>query len=309
MRWLRFRTGGHEAGRGPARVGFVHEGRLLEVDLPDSDCLLGVIRLGGAHRRELVKQTVSAAGGREGIELESVRLLAPLDPPTGDVIAIGRNYAEHAGEMARVSGTAAERPTVFTKAQTTINGPYDDIIIDPKVSSQVDWEVELGVVIGSECRDIRPVEALDHVFGYTVLNDVSARDIQYDWGGQYYKGKSIDGYCPTGPWIVTADEIPDPGNLELTLRVNGEVKQQGTTRDMIFSVVELVSQLSLGQTLRPGTLIATGTPPGVGYARDPKEFLRPGDLMETEISGIGTIRNRMVASDPGIYRSPREPGR
>lgn len=227
-------------------------------------------------------------------EYEVASFLPPLNPPAGDVIAIGRNYAEHAAEMKRATGKSPERPTVFSKAQTTINGPFDPIVVDPSISSQVDWEAELGVVIGFECRNVSPEQALDFVFGYTILNDLSARDIQYGWGGQYYKGKSIDGYCPIGPWIVTADEIPDPQHLDITLRVNGEIKQQGNTADMIFPVAELVSQLSLGQTLRPGTLIGTGTPPGVGYAREPKEFLQPGDVMETEISGIGMMRNEIV---------------
>jgi 2-keto-4-pentenoate hydratase/2-oxohepta-3-ene-1,7-dioic acid hydratase in catechol pathway len=237
-----------------------------------------------------------------------MRFSAPLCPPTGDVIAIGRNYAEHAGEMARAGGGDMERPTVFSKAQTSVSGPADRIAIDARVSTQIDWEAELGVVIGRTCRNVRPEDALACVFGYTVLNDISARDLQYGWGGQFYKGKSLDGYCPIGPWIVTADEVADPQNLEITLRVNGEVKQRGHTSDMIFPVSELISQLSLGQTLRPGTLIATGTPPGVGYARDPKEFLRPGDVMETEIAGIGLLRNRVVAAEDGLDPDELHPG-
>lgn len=224
---------------------------------------------------------------------ESV-LLAPLDPPRGNVVAIGRNYAEHASEIARARGGGDDKPTVFTKAQTTICGPFDDILVDPEISSQIDWEAELGVVIGRPALNVGSDEALSHVFGYVTLNDVSARDLQYGWGGQFFKGKSLDGYCPTGPWIVTADEVPDPQRLRVTLRVNGEVKQQGTTKDMIFPVAELISQLSKGMTLPAGTLIATGTPPGVGYGRDPKEFLKAGDLMETDIEGIGYMRNRIV---------------
>jgi 2-keto-4-pentenoate hydratase/2-oxohepta-3-ene-1,7-dioic acid hydratase in catechol pathway len=226
--------------------------------------------------------------------LRSVEVLPPLDPPRGNVIAIGRNYYEHAEESARARGEEVTRPTVFTKAQTAINGPYSDVPIDERITSQVDWEVELGVVVGRRGINIPREGALDYVFGYTVLNDISARDLQFGWGGQYFKGKSLDGFCPIGPWIVTVDEVPDPQDLQLCLRVNGELKQNGNTRDMIFPIDELIAQLSLGMTLLPGTLIATGTPAGVGFARTPPEFLQPGDIMETEIEGIGLMRNRIV---------------
>jgi 2-keto-4-pentenoate hydratase/2-oxohepta-3-ene-1,7-dioic acid hydratase in catechol pathway len=271
--------------------------------------LLSVITAGDSSLSTLRRLVEMADENREWPSVSETEILAPLDPPIGNVLAIGRNYAAHAGEMARTRGAEADdRPTVFTKAQTSINSPFGDIAINHKVSSEIDWEAELGVVIGRDALNVGVGEALDYVFGYTVVNDVSARDIQFGWGGQYFKGKSLDRYCPIGPWVVTADEIPDPQNLDLTLRVNGDLKQQGNTGDMIFPVADLISQLSLGMTLRAGTLIATGTPPGVGYARDPKEFLRPGDLMETEVSGIGTLRNRIVASDPGIWKRPRQPG-
>jgi 2-keto-4-pentenoate hydratase/2-oxohepta-3-ene-1,7-dioic acid hydratase in catechol pathway len=224
----------------------------------------------------------------------NLELLPPLNPPRGNVLAIGHNYMEHAQESARASGGEITRPTVFTKAQTSINGPYSDIPVNRSVTDQVDWEAELGVVIGRAAKDIPRDQALDYVFGYTVVNDVSARDLQFGWGGQFFKGKSLDGFCPVGPWIVTADEVPDPQTLRLCLRVNGETKQDGNTNDMIFPVDELVAQLSLGMTLPPGTLIATGTPAGVGFARDPKEFLKNGDVMETEIESIGCLRNRIV---------------
>jgi 2-keto-4-pentenoate hydratase/2-oxohepta-3-ene-1,7-dioic acid hydratase in catechol pathway len=223
-----------------------------------------------------------------------VQILPPLDPPRGNVIAIGRNYMEHARESARARGKEVTRPTVFTKAQTSITGPYSDIPDRSTITRQVDWEVELGVVLGRRGINIPREGAIDYVFGYTVVNDVSARDIQFNWGGQYFKGKSLDGFCPIGPYIVTADEIPDPQNLRLCCRVNGTTKQDANTRDMIFPIDELIVQLSLGMTLRPGTLIATGTPEGVGFARDPQEFLHSGDLLESEVVGIGTMRNRIV---------------
>jgi 2-keto-4-pentenoate hydratase/2-oxohepta-3-ene-1,7-dioic acid hydratase in catechol pathway len=187
-------------------------------------------------------------------------------------------------------------PSTVSKAQTSVTGPFDDIAIDPRISEQIDWEVELGVVIGRTALNLQPTDAMRHVFGYTVVNDISARDIQNGWGGQYFKGKSLDRSSPVGPWIVTADEIPDPQHLRLWLRVNGVPKQDGNTADMLYPVAQVIAWLSIGMTLRPGTLIATGTPDGVGFARTPPEFLRPGDVLETEVEGIGLMRNRMVSS-------------
>ena len=228
--------------------------------------------------------------------LADVELLAPLDPPRGNVLAIGRNYARHAEEAARARGAEVAPPTIFTKAITSIAGPCADIPFDAGVSEQIDWEVELGVVIGRAGINIPRERALDHVFGYTVVNDVTARDIQRGWGGQFFKGKSLDGSCPSGPWVVTPDEVPDPQDLRLRLSVNGQAKQDASTRDMIYPVDALISWLSIGMTLLPGMLIATGTPEGVGFARQPPEFLRPGDLVEAEIAGIGALRNRVVAT-------------
>jgi len=227
--------------------------------------------------------------------LAQVQLLAPLPNPRGNVIAMGRNYQKHAAETAKAEGREPSPPTIFTKAITSLTEPYADIAIDPDISDKIDWEVELAVVIGRRGANIKRGDAMQHVFGYTVLNDVTARDIQSGWGGQYFKGKSLDRSCPTGPWIVTADEVTDPQSLDLRLRVNGEVKQDGNTRDMIYPVDAIIEWASKGMTLLPGAMIATGTPDGVGFARTPPEFLRPGDAMETEVEGIGLLRNRIVA--------------
>jgi len=229
-------------------------------------------------------------------QLKDLRVLSPLDPPTGNVLAIGRNYEKHAAESARAWGENVKPPTVFTKAQTSITGPYDDIRIDPAISDKIDWEVELGVVIGKRGVNITAGDAMSHVFGYTVVNDISARDIQNGWGGQFFKGKSLDASSPVGPWVVTADEIPEVQNLRVSLRVNGETKQDGNTGDMINSVQQLIVWLSVGMTLMPGALIATGTPDGVGFARTPPEYLKPGDVLETEVERIGVLRNRMVGA-------------
>lgn len=212
------------------------------------------------------------------------------------MIAIGRNYRKHAEETAVIEGREPAPPTIFTKAITSLTEPFADIAIDPAISDKIDWEVELAVLIGKGGANIKRGRALDHVFGYTVLNDVTARDIQSAWGGQYFKGKSLDRSCPTGPWVVTRDEVEDPQALKLFLRVNGIVKQEGDTRDMIYAVDAIIEWASKGMTLLPGTLIATGTPDGVGFARTPPEFLKPGDLMETEVQGIGILRNRFVSA-------------
>jgi 2-keto-4-pentenoate hydratase/2-oxohepta-3-ene-1,7-dioic acid hydratase in catechol pathway len=292
---------------GERRLGVLRDGAPDEVldvaaltspsgpDAPPRD-LLALVDSGPAGLSRLA-DLVSSAGANTSavLKLAEVSILAPLDPPRGNVLAIGRNYQKHAEEGARALDEEVKPPTIFTKAITTIIGPYDDIPVDDSVSDNIDWEVELGVVIGRAGRGIKRQDALDHVFGYCVVNDVTARDIQRGWGGQWFKGKSLDASCPTGPWVVTADEIPDPTSLDLRLRVNGVIKQEANTRDMIYPVDAVIEWLSVGMTLLPGMLIATGTPEGVGFARTPPEFLRPGDLVESEVDGIGALRNRVVA--------------
>jgi 2-keto-4-pentenoate hydratase/2-oxohepta-3-ene-1,7-dioic acid hydratase in catechol pathway len=212
------------------------------------------------------------------------------------VIAIGRNYQKHAEETAVVEGREPSPPTIFTKAITSLTEPFAEIAIDPRISDKIDWEVELAIVIGKRGANIKSADGRSHVFGYTVLNDVTARDIQSGWGGQYFKGKSLDRSCPTGPWIVTPDEVENPQALDLVLRVNGTVKQDGNTRDMIYPVEAIIEWVSKGMTLLPGTLIASGTPDGVGFARTPPEYLQPGDVMESEVEGIGLLRNRIISA-------------
>jgi 2-keto-4-pentenoate hydratase/2-oxohepta-3-ene-1,7-dioic acid hydratase in catechol pathway len=295
----RFRSGGsmklvmfdHDGERhlGALRPG--HEDQVVELT-PLAHDLLALIDAGESALAEA--RRIALNGGAQSRPLSEVRLLPPLDPPRGNIIAMGRNYQKHAQESA--TGGVVKPPTIFTKAITSITGPYDDITIDPAISDKIDWEVELGVVIGKRGANIRRRDAMDHVFGYFALNDVSARDIQNGWGGQFFKGKSLDRSCPIGPWVVTKDEIHDPQQLALRLRVNGKVKQDGNTRDMIYPVDALIEWASKGMTLLPGALIATGTPDGVGEHRTPPEFLRPGDVMETEVEGIGVLRNRMVAA-------------
>jgi 2-keto-4-pentenoate hydratase/2-oxohepta-3-ene-1,7-dioic acid hydratase in catechol pathway len=265
------------------------------VPLPGLD-LLSLIRQGAeglAHA-----QAAWEAGGPR-LSLASLTLLAPIPAPQRNIFCLGLNYAEHTRESALARGKEVklpERPVFFTKATTAINSPFGDILVDPRVSEQVDWEVELGVVIGAGGNNIRREEALAHVFGYTVINDVSARDVQTAHGNQFFKGKSLDGYCPMGPWVVTRDEIPDPHQLPLRSLVNGVVKQQATTAEFIFNIPAIIEWLSLGLTLLPGDIIATGTPAGVGFARKPPEFLKPGDTVQCEVDGVGVIRNQVRAA-------------
>jgi 2-keto-4-pentenoate hydratase/2-oxohepta-3-ene-1,7-dioic acid hydratase in catechol pathway len=226
----------------------------------------------------------------------AVRWHAPIRQPQKNVICLGLNYASHAKESAQARGREVkipDHPVFFTKATTSINGPYDPIPWDPAVTQQVDWETELGVVIGVGGKNIPRAKALEHVFGYTVINDVSARDLQARHL-QWFKGKSLDGFCPMGPAIVTADEFGDPQTKGISLRVNGVEKQNSNTSHMIFAVDVIIESLSQGMTLEPGDIIATGTPEGIGLARTPQEFLKDGDVMETEIEGIGTLRNKVV---------------
>jgi 2-keto-4-pentenoate hydratase/2-oxohepta-3-ene-1,7-dioic acid hydratase in catechol pathway len=240
---------------------------------------------------------VRAAMSRSSSKFHRLRdldLLAPLDPPRGNIIAMGRNYKKHAEESANKEGYEPQPPTIFTKAITSLTEPFADIVIDPSVSDQIDWEAELAIVIGKRGANIKRANAHSHVFGYTVLNDVTARDMQNGWGGQYFKGKSLDRSCPTGPWIETSDEKNDPQSLNVQLRINGTVKQDGNTRDMIYPVEAIIEWTSKGMTLLPGAMIATGTPDGVGFYRTPTETLHPGDVMETEVQGIGLLRNKMV---------------
>jgi len=287
MRLITFRLDGS------SRLGALREGQQDEVvELPEPGDMLSLIDAG---ERGLEAARAAASRGRVH-KLADLELLAPLPNPRGNVIAMGRNYQKHAEETAVLEGREPSPPTIFTKAITSLTEPFADIAIDPAISDKIDWEVELALVIGKSGANIDRSRARAHVFGYTVLNDVTARDIQSGWGGQFFKGKSLDRSCPTGPWIVTADEIPDPQKLDLRLRVNGTTKQDGNTRDMIYSVDAVIEWASRGMTLMTGSMIATGTPDGVGFARTPAEYLRPGDVMETEVEGIGLLRNRMVAA-------------
>jgi len=285
------------------RLGIVNGDTITAVKSLDHSAttpasLLALVQAGPDAWRRL-QAVVASAPTTVGHALSAVRLHAPIPRPTKNVLCLGLNYEAHARESARARGREAVLPTVpviFTKAPTTVTGPLDDVAVDRTVTQQVDWEVELGVVIGTGGRNIARTDALRHVFGYTVINDLSARDLQQSHQ-QWFKGKSLDGFCPMGPVVVTADRIPDPQALRLRLSVNGVAKQDSSTSDMIFPVDAIIEWLSKGMTLEPGDIIATGTPEGVGIGRTPQEFLSDGDVVETTIDGIGTLRNRIVFSN------------
>ncbi|MBK5266155.1 MAG: fumarylacetoacetate hydrolase family protein [Acidimicrobiia bacterium] len=228
---------------------------------------------------------VSAMGGG----LVDPSFLAPIVAP-GKLMAIGLNYADHIRET---GSKAPANPILFVKANTSLTGPEDDIVVDPELTSMADYETELTLIIGRETKGISEADARSVVFGYTVANDVSARDCMKA-DGQLVRAKSFDTYCPIGPWITTADSVPDPQALAVKTLVNGEVRQDSSTAEMIFSIDHLIYFLARGMTLEPGDVMLTGTPHGVGFVMDPPRFLHAGDVVECEVEGLGKLRNRVV---------------
>jgi 2-keto-4-pentenoate hydratase/2-oxohepta-3-ene-1,7-dioic acid hydratase in catechol pathway len=282
---------------GNPRPGLVIDDRKI-IDIPaalgaddDTTTMLGLIRAGAPMLERL--RALAAKPPVGALDLANVKLHAPIPRPAKNVFCVGWNYLEHFDEGAKKLQDNRELPkypVFFSKAVTAVNGPYDTVPFDAKVSTQLDWEVELGVILGPGGKDITEADAMGHIFGYTVVNDVSWRDLQRRHGGQWHKGKSLDGTCPMGPWIVTADSI-DPNDLRVACRVNGVTKQDSSTKHLYFKIPRLIAELSAGMTLEPGDIISTGTPEGVGFARSPPEFMKPGDLLETEIEKIGILRN------------------
>jgi 2-keto-4-pentenoate hydratase/2-oxohepta-3-ene-1,7-dioic acid hydratase in catechol pathway len=259
------------------------------------DTMIDIIA-GGAETMALLKE-IEANPKTGPIMLNKALLKAPIPRPLKNVFCVGWNYLEHFEEGGKKLDDKRELPTwpvFFSKAPTAVNGPYDVIPYDANLSTQLDWEVELGVIIGKGGKNISEADAMSHVFGYTVINDVTWRDIQRRHGGQWDKGKSLDGTCPMGPCIVTADAL-DHTNLHLSCRVNGVSKQDSNTKHLYFKLPRLIHDLSIGQTLEAGDIISSGTPEGVGFARNPPEFMKAGDLLETEIMGIGVMRNPIGA--------------
>ncbi len=242
-----------------------------------------------AVREMLYGYTALPDGGRPSLlPHDALTIKAPIERP-GKVVALGLNYRDHVEETGR---EIPDFPVIFAKFSSSVVGPDAPIPL-PRVSQKIDWEVELGVVIGKRCKDTSKDDALEHVAGYTVLNDVSARDLQRS-DGQWVRAKSLDAFCPMGPAIVTCDELGDGSGLDLWTKINGRVKQSSNTSNLLYGVTDIIQYLSASFTLEPGDVVATGTPAGVGDARDSPEYLREGDVMELHIEGIGTLRNHIV---------------
>ncbi|WP_371493870.1 fumarylacetoacetate hydrolase family protein [Kitasatospora sp. NBC_00374] len=290
----------NDTSEAPARLGAQLGDRVVDLaalaraagtDLPGD--LLSVVQAGAPAldaARALLQGEIPAGAVHD---LADVTLLAPLRP--GKIIGVGLNYVEHVAESHRTLDTDRElpdRPVLFSKPATAVTGPGQPILHNAHLTKQLDWECELAVVIGTTASRVAEEDAMDHVFGYSIVNDISARDQRRS--GQWFFSKGQDSYAPFGPAVVTADEIPDPQNLDLSLRVNGDTKQDSNTRHMLFRIQRLIADISSGVTLEPGDVIATGSPSGVGAGHVPPQFLQPGDLVEATIERIGTLANPVV---------------
>lgn len=293
MKLATFRTGPDE------RVGVVDvdRGEVRDITdlLPDGTGLLGLIEGWGALR-----PTERQLADRPVFQLDDVRLLAPIPVPRRNIFCIGKNYRHHVVEFGRSgydspdrSEAMPEHPVVFSKATTAVTGPYDDIDPHRGVTAELDYEAELGVIIGRGGRSISREQAFEYVWGYTIIDDFTARDLQRSHK-QWLLGKSLDTHCPMGPYAVSADEITDVTSLQVESHVNGERRQSAPVKDLIFDIPELIATISAGITLLPGDLIATGTPAGVGIGFDPPKFMASGDLVEVSITGLGAQRNRIA---------------
>ncbi|HEY3730407.1 MAG TPA: fumarylacetoacetate hydrolase family protein [Steroidobacteraceae bacterium] len=298
MRLLSFRHQNQIAAGLLLPSGLLHLARAAKAAGEQSDLssVLQIIRGGeealGASRR----LAASASPGEALLPLAQVQKLAPIPVPIRNVFCVGRNYTDHVKEGAAAMRADVKLPVVpqfFTKGTLTVTGPGADVRLDRRITQKLDYEVELAVIIGRDGRDIAAADAFDHIFGYTIVNDVTARDLQRRHE-QWFKGKSLDTLLPLGPWIVTADEIGDPKGLELSMSINGQERQRARVEQMIFDIPTIIASLSAGMTLLAGDIIATGTPSGVGFAMTPPQYLHDGDEMLASIDRIGELRNRVV---------------
>lgn len=284
------------------RLGFIYNNQVIDMEdfgeisnFPLPNDMLELIDMGIELVEELndmVAETPENFFDEIAYSMEEVTILAPIQKPRKNIIGIGLNYTEHVAESARTldtTGKLPQKPIIFSKPPTTVTATNTNVIKNTKLTSQLDWEVELAVVIGKKGKYVPKAEAMDYVFGYTVINDISARDCRRE--GQWIVSKGQDTFAPMGPIIVTKDEIKDPHNLNLSLTVNGIEKQNANTKFLLFNINDLIEDLSTVFTLEPGDIIATGTPAGVGAGRDPQEWLHDGDVVEATVEGIGTITN------------------
>lgn len=299
MRLVTYRSGQDAARLGALAGDLVVDIEMLGaahgIELPDN--MLDFIDHAAttlATTRELLSEGDWPVG--TAVYASNVKLLAPIPRPRKNIFGIGLNYSEHVAESAKALDTSADlpkQPVIFSKPPTSVIGPGEAVHHNGAMTKQLDWEVELAVIIGKAATRISVDQAMDHVFGYSVMIDISARDNRR--AGQWIFSKGMDTYAPFGPCIVTADEIPDPHDLRLWLKVNGVMKQDSNTKFMIFNVPTLIADISSGMTMEPGDIIATGTPSGVGAGRTPQEFMWPGDVIECGVDGIGTLRHPIVA--------------
>ena len=297
MKLLTYKTSDTEP-----RLGFIHNNQVIDMEdfgeisnFPLPSTMLELIDMGLELVEELndmVANTDAELFEEIAYEMDEVTFLAPIPKPRKNIIGIGLNFTEHVAESARTldtTGKLPQKPIIFSKPPTTVTATNTEIIKNTKLTEQLDWEVELAVVIGKTGKYIPKADALDYVFGYTVINDISARDCRRE--GQWIVSKGQDTFAPMGPILVTKDEIPNPHNLNLSLKVNGVEKQNSNTKFLLFNINDLIEDLSTVFTLEPGDIIATGTPSGVGAGRNPQEWLYDGDVIECTIEGIGTIVN------------------
>ncbi|UKY48006.1 fumarylacetoacetate hydrolase family protein [Streptomyces inhibens] len=283
---------------GVRRAGAVDEAGLAVALLPASAGTVDDIVRGGPAALDAARTMLA---GADTLPLSEVRLESPLHRFNRDILCTGWNYWDHFEESkgkreGQDPSSRPKHPTFFTKGPDTVIGPADDIAYDPDLSAKWDYEAEIALVIGRDARSIPEEKALEHVFGYLVANDVSQRDLQRAHGGQWLKGKSIDATMPLGPWLTTADEIDDPMGLRVQCEVNGVLLQNASSAQMAFSFARIIAELSRGMTLRAGDVVLTGTPSGIGNAREPQIFLRDGDVVVTRVSGLGELRNKVAST-------------
>jgi len=284
------------------RLGFIHNNQVVDMEdfgeisnFPLPNDMLELIDMGFeiiAEISELISETPENFFEEIAFEMNEVTILAPIEKPRKNIIGIGLNYTEHVAESARgldTTGKLPTKPIIFSKPPTTVTATNTEIIKNTKLTSQLDWECELAVVIAKKGKYVAKKDAMDYVFGYTVINDISARDCRRE--GQWIVSKGQDTFAPMGPFLVTKDEIENPHNLNLSLKVNGVEKQNSNTKFMLFNINDLIEDLSIVFTLEAGDIIATGTPAGVGAGRNPQEWMYDGDVVEATVEGIGTIVN------------------
>ena len=297
MKLLTYKTNDSEP-----RLGFIHNNQVIDMEdfgeisnFPLPSTMLELIDMGFELVEELndmVAETEASYFDEIAYEMNEVTFLAPIPKPRKNIIGIGLNYTEHVAESARTldtTGKLPQKPIIFSKPPTTVTATNTEIIKNTQLTEQLDWEVELAVVIGKKGKYVPKADAMDYVFGYTVINDISARDCRRE--GQWIVSKGQDTFAPMGPILVTKDEIENPHNLNLSLKVNGVEKQNSNTKYLLFNINDLIEDLSIVFTLEPGDIIATGTPSGVGAGRNPQEWLYNGDVIEATVEGIGTIVN------------------